>query len=85
MTPETVVDVDAGSDTNRKFAAGSLADHAICAVLSRKVPPKPVVGMVGFGRWVGGPVAVHLVANDTVAGISGIGGTKSPIELAMFV
>jgi len=86
MTPETVVDVDAGSDSNSKFAAGSLADHEIWAELFRKTPPKPVVGMVAFGSWVGGPIAVQLVEKDTQDGMTGISGPGPiPVELKMFV
>jgi hypothetical protein len=82
MTPETAVDVDAGSDTNWKFAAGSLADQLIWALLLINSPAKPVVVVDLFGSWVGLPAAVQLTAKDTVAGITGIGGLSSPRALA---
>jgi hypothetical protein len=84
MTPETVVDVLGGSDTNRKFAAGSSTLQATVALLSRNFPPKPVVGLLEFGNRVGAPVAFHLTSKDTVPGIGGIGGMASPNEFPMF-
>jgi len=83
MTPDTVVDDAAGSDTNWKCADGELADHAIWALQSWNVPVKPVVGLVALGRWVGGPFAAQVTTKETVDGIGGNGGFWSPIELTI--
>jgi hypothetical protein len=85
ITADIEADVDAGSDTNWKFDAGSLADQDMWALQLINSPAKPVVEVVLFGSWVGVPVAVQLTVNDIVAGIARIGGLSSPSALARLV
>jgi len=66
MTDLTLFVVPAGSEVNEKL--GVVALHSISTVLSMNLPVKRWTESVTF---IGGPLAVHIMLNETEAGSLG--------------